>query len=290
MNPASLKPIPRDTIRAARSVFNQENVYLKVGDQIKEYVEDLPVSEMISPPQVPADCAVLLAMITAFQFKEHLTDLQAAEAVRLRLEWKYALHLPLIHPGIKRHLLCNFRLFLHHQPAALQVFQTLFERLMDSGLMDEPGEVEASSILRTICNRNRLEHVEAAMTNALEVLVLDYQDWLRSVILPAWYSRYLNRFQVAQLIPATGEPEQRAEIIAADIRHLLEAVYASDVPELASLHEVHKLQEVLVDHFEQSGATASNGGPPRWRTDECVYYHPGDEEVPLMLSKRCLEN
>jgi transposase len=38
-------------------------------------------------------------LVTVFQFMEHLTDRQAAEAVGDRLAWKYALSLELTDPG-----------------------------------------------------------------------------------------------------------------------------------------------------------------------------------------------
>jgi transposase len=40
-----------------------------------------------------------LALVTIFQFMEHLTDRQAADAVRSRLDWQYALSLELTDPG-----------------------------------------------------------------------------------------------------------------------------------------------------------------------------------------------
>ncbi len=39
------------------------------------------------------------ALITIMQFVEGLTDRQAADAVRSRIDWKYALGLDLIDPG-----------------------------------------------------------------------------------------------------------------------------------------------------------------------------------------------
>jgi L-ribulose-5-phosphate 3-epimerase UlaE len=43
--------------------------------------------------------AFRLALVTIFQFMENLTDRQAADAVRSRLDWKYALSLELTDPG-----------------------------------------------------------------------------------------------------------------------------------------------------------------------------------------------
>jgi transposase len=40
-----------------------------------------------------------LALVTIFQFQEGLSDRQAAEAVRGRIDWKYALSLELTDAG-----------------------------------------------------------------------------------------------------------------------------------------------------------------------------------------------
>ncbi len=47
----------------------------------------------------PALAPACLALITIMQFVEGLTDRQAADAVRSRIDWKYALGLDLIDPG-----------------------------------------------------------------------------------------------------------------------------------------------------------------------------------------------
>jgi transposase len=50
-----------------------------------------------------------LALVTVFQMAENLTDRQAAEAVRDRLPWAYALGLDLGDTGFDHTVLCEFR-------------------------------------------------------------------------------------------------------------------------------------------------------------------------------------
>lgn len=47
----------------------------------------------------PAASPARLALVTLLQFMEALTDRQAADAVRTRLDWKYLLCLELTDPG-----------------------------------------------------------------------------------------------------------------------------------------------------------------------------------------------
>ncbi|MBE7467648.1 MAG: transposase [Anaerolineales bacterium] len=48
-------------------------------------------------------------MVTIMQFMEDLTDRQAAEAVRSRIDWKYVLGLALTDPGFHYSILGPFR-------------------------------------------------------------------------------------------------------------------------------------------------------------------------------------
>jgi len=50
-----------------------------------------------------------LALVTVLQMAEDLTDRQAAEAVRTRIDWKYALGPGLADPGFDDSVLCEFR-------------------------------------------------------------------------------------------------------------------------------------------------------------------------------------
>ena len=47
----------------------------------------------------PALSPVDLAFVTIFQYLEDLSDRQAAESMRMRLDWKYALHQPVDYAG-----------------------------------------------------------------------------------------------------------------------------------------------------------------------------------------------
>ncbi len=48
-------------------------------------------------------------MVLVLQFVEGLTDRQAAEAVRARIDWKFALGLELTDPGFNFSVLSEFR-------------------------------------------------------------------------------------------------------------------------------------------------------------------------------------
>lgn len=56
----------------------------------------------------PAEAPGRLALVTVLQFMEALSDRQAADAVRARIDWKYALGLDLTDSGFDHTVLSEF--------------------------------------------------------------------------------------------------------------------------------------------------------------------------------------
>ncbi len=75
-----------------------------------------------------------LALVTVFQMAEDLTDRQAAEAVRTRIDWKYALGLDLADPGFDDSILSEFRARVVGGGLDQVVLDALLERLAAGGL------------------------------------------------------------------------------------------------------------------------------------------------------------
>jgi hypothetical protein len=86
----------------------------------------LPKDNQLSP-------ASRLALITIRQFAEGFSDRQAAEAVRIRIDWKYALNLELSHPGFDFSVLCEFRARLLGGHAEQLLFETMLDQFKTHG-------------------------------------------------------------------------------------------------------------------------------------------------------------
>jgi len=86
----------------------------------------------------PAESPGCLALVTALQFAEDLTDRQAADAVRGRIDWRYLLGLELTDPGFDYTLLYEFRNRLLENEAE----QKLLDELLTS-ISHEKGRVRA---------------------------------------------------------------------------------------------------------------------------------------------------
>lgn len=133
--------------------------------------------------------------MTLFQFAEGLPDRQAAEAVRGRIDWKYALALSLTDPGFDSTVLSEFRSRLVEggtEQALLDAVLTLArERNLQSG--GGRQRTDSTHVLAAVRALNRLECVIETMRHALESLAAAAPDWLRANAEPDWAGRYGHR-------------------------------------------------------------------------------------------------
>ena len=95
----SAYPIPEETQRIARAAFPKGNLYMRMRDELGEVYTDRQFAELFPVRGQPAESPGHLAWVTVLQFAEGLTDRQAAEAVRARIDWKYVLGLDLVDAG-----------------------------------------------------------------------------------------------------------------------------------------------------------------------------------------------
>ena len=63
------------------------------------FFRDEDFLDLFSEKGQPAESAWRLALVLVMQYAEGLTDRQAADAVRTRIDWKYALSLEITDPG-----------------------------------------------------------------------------------------------------------------------------------------------------------------------------------------------
>ena len=94
LHPEPVGPVPEHTAQIARAAFPCGNPYLRVADRLGSIYRDAEFVDLSSKEGQPAAAAWRLALVTLFQFAEGLADRQAADAVRSRIDWQYALRLP----------------------------------------------------------------------------------------------------------------------------------------------------------------------------------------------------
>ncbi len=108
LHPEASYPIPEDTQRVARAAFRRGNPYMQVADRLGTIYHDAQFTALFPRRGQPAETPARLALATVLQFAEGLSDRQAAEAVRSRIDWKYVLGLELTDPGFDHTVLSEF--------------------------------------------------------------------------------------------------------------------------------------------------------------------------------------
>jgi transposase len=81
-------PIPEETARVARAIFPKGNLVMRLYDELGPLFHDRDFADLFPVQGQPAEAPARLALVTLLQFMEGLTDRQAAEAVRTRIDWK----------------------------------------------------------------------------------------------------------------------------------------------------------------------------------------------------------
>ena len=82
-------PVPEDTARVARAAFPRGTRWLRLRDELGVIYEDTLFQPLFSSHGRPAEAPWRLALVSVLQLAEDLSDRQAADAVRGRLDWKY---------------------------------------------------------------------------------------------------------------------------------------------------------------------------------------------------------
>src|SRR6516164_4911742 len=109
LHPEPAGPIPDETVRVAQASFPNGNPYMRMRDVLGTVYHDESFAALFATRGRPAEAPWRLALVTVMQFAEGLSDRQAAEAVRARIDWKYALGLELTDPGFDFSVLSEFR-------------------------------------------------------------------------------------------------------------------------------------------------------------------------------------
>lgn len=245
-------PVPEETERVARAAFPKGSVYMRLRDELGTIYEDRDFADLFAVRGQPGERPWRLALVTVMQYAEGLTDRQAAEAVRGRIDWKYALGLELEDAGFDYSVLSEFRARLVHGGAEQRLLDRLLGQLAERGLLKGKSQqrTDSTHVLAAIGVLNRLELVGEALHHSLEVLALVVPEWLKSWVSGEWYERYEGRLREYRLPKAEQERQALAEQIGRDGVLLLSQVYeAEHLPWLRALPAVEILRRVWVQQY-----------------------------------------
>jgi transposase len=265
LQPHVVGPIPEETVRVAQAAFPKGNPYMVVREVLGSIYEDEQFVALFPAVGQHAAAPWRLALVTALQYAEGLSDEQAANAVRSRIDWKYVLGLPLEDAGFDASVLCEFRARLLAGSAEAVLLETLLQRCREHGVLKARGKqrTDSTHVLAAIRVLHRLECVGETMRHALNALAVVRPDWLRTWVPVLWYDRYARPFADYHLPAAREARYALAEEIGADGFALLQVVYAAETP--GWVREVPAVQVLRQVWLQQFYAPVEH---VRWRSAE----------------------
>jgi len=271
--------VPAQTEAVARAAFPRGNAYLLLRDRLGPVFDDADFGDIYPVLGQPAYAPWRLALVTLMQFRENLSDRQAAEAVRARIDWKYLLALDLADPGFDHSGLCEYRSRLLEHEAGERLLTRVLDAAREAGLLKARGRqrTDSTHVLAAVRELNRIELVAETLRAALNALAVLAPVWLQRLAEPDWHKRYDRRVEEARLPPSGPKRDAYVAQVGADGFRLLDALAAPGAPpEVAAMPMVVLLQRVWDRHFERTGGDPSSGAPPAVRLRAVQGRGPGD--------------
>jgi transposase len=253
LNP--IGPVPEETAHVAHAAFPNGNRYMQMRDILGSVYADDQFTDVFSGRGRPATSPWRLALVTVMQFAEGLTDRQAAEAVRARIDWKYTLALDLADPGFDYSVLSEFRARLIQGSADQRLLDTLLERCKERGYLKARGRqrTDSTHVLGVLRVLDRVERVAETVRAALNVLAVEAPDWVRTHVSSDWYERYGQRIEEYRLPKGHEARVAYARQVGADGQWLLDSLTSADSADpaasLRGLPEVVTLRLVWEQQF-----------------------------------------
>lgn len=214
LHPTDRNTIPPDTAELGRKLLDAKDPYRLIGDQLSDLVRDQDFAELYSALGGAALSPVILALVTVFQLMEKLPDRSAASAARLRIDWKYALHVPLDWLGFHFTNLNHFRQRLLEHEAEYLVFDKLLQQLVALGFVRQRGKqrTDSMSVLGLLAKLSRVELVWETLRVVLKAIPSAAPTWLEQNVPEAFLARYLverhdynlTDLQLAEALRQTG--------------------------------------------------------------------------------------
>lgn len=137
LRPRSGEQVPSLTVQIARASNPDGTTAMWVRDRLDGLWHDEDFAGWYPRDGRPGLSPAQLATVRVLQFLLGLSDRQAAEAVRCRIDFKYALAMELDDPGFHHSVLADFRERLAQDDRADRLLDLALARLKEAGLVRE---------------------------------------------------------------------------------------------------------------------------------------------------------
>jgi transposase len=265
IRPRPGQQIPELTARIARASNPKGTAAMWIRDRLDGLWADEDFAPCYPRDGRPGLSPAQLATVSVLQFLLDLSDRQAAEAVRCRIDFKYALGLELDDPGFHHSVLADFRDRLATDDRADRLLDLALTRLKDAGLVKERGRqrTDSTHVLAAVRDLTRLELVTEAMRAALEELARTVPHELVGLVTQDWGKRYGRPVRLGK---NPTHPKTRITHTGADAYRLLDHVHHRPAlwpgPQVQALRQIF-LQNYYIDtHSRIRWRTPDEGGLP----------------------------
>ena len=251
LKPQKLPEIPEETVRIAKILFPKGNKYMWLRDELDVIYKDEQFTELYPENGQYAEQPWRLAMMCVIQYMENYTDRQAAEALKTRIDLKYALSLELTDPGFDFSVLSEFRKRLIEKGIEEVILTALLNICREKGLLKERGKqrTDSTHVEAAIRQTNRIVCAIETLRAALNSLAVVVPDWLANHVPHDWYTRYEKRIEDFHIPKEATKFVPMIEQIGRDGSELLKWVREADAP--VWLREIPALETLRLVWIQQ---------------------------------------
>jgi len=251
-----LEPIPEMTRAIVLRSFPKGCFAIDLRKAFEAIYQDIDFASVFPKHKRTSPTPWQLTIITMLQAEEVLSDRQTAEMLRARLDWKYALSLPLEHTGFDAHILTDFRQHLLDHHAQELILEPLARICTEHRWLIKGGQkyVDTAMILAIIERVNKLENMTGILQTTFNELADADPNWLETVVTDDWFDRYVDRFELRRFPQGKEAQEVLLRRMGADSKMLLNAATSASTPEVVKNHScIQNLKKVYEQYFNEVG-------------------------------------
>lgn len=266
-----------ETMALAEQVLPKTHPYRVLREALGAVYRDEDFADLFGRQGPQAVSPGMLALVTVLQFAEGLTDRQAADAVRSRIDWKYMLGLKLNDTGFDASVLSEFRGRLAAGRAGEQLLDRVLALFKAHGALKDHRRqrTDSTHVLDAVRTLSRLELVGEALRHSLNDLAAVIPEWLQARAPEDWYVRYGERFEDYRLPKSAQARIELGEEIGRDGAMLLRWLYDdAQVACLRSAPAVEALRQIWVQNFTLTDSDSD----------------PDEEDARIVVQWRCTGN
>lgn len=274
LEPRSDDGVPELTARMVQAAFPKGTLAVRIREALGPLFADEDFAAAFSGEGRPAVSPGALALVSVLQYAEGLSDRQAADQVRARMDWKFLLGLELDDPGFDFTILGDFRVRLIGHGLEERVLEAVLGRLSGAGLLraGRRQRTDSTHVLAAVRTLNRMEFAGETLRAALEALAAAAPGWLAPLIDSGWADRYGARIDSYRFPKGEDARRQWAEQVGRDGFTLLDAIGAARAPawlrQIPAVETLHRAWDEQY-HRDEKGV--------RWREGNDL--PPGGERL-----------